>query len=1339
MGLDPNKKEVERLSEVVDQINLLEKDFEALSNEGLTAKTAEFRSRLADGETLDDILPEAFAAVREAGKRAIGLRHYDIQLIGGMTLHSGKIAEMRTGEGKTLVATLPIYLNALTGRGVHLVTVNDYLARRDARWMGAIFHLLGMQVGVLQMAARTDNGKNAFLVDFERTSPHEDQHNLRMVLRKEAYDADITYGTNAEFGFDYLRDNLTMTLEERVQRGHYFAIVDEVDNILIDEARTPLIISGPAADESEWYIRLSQVVRQLIPEDYELNERDRAVSLTEVGEGHVEDILGIPLRDPERPEDITPDQARILGYLEQALRAQFLFKRNKDYLVQAGKVVIVDEFTGRLMPGRRWSEGLHQAVEAKEGVKVEPENVTYATITLQNYYRMYEKLAGMTGTAATEAEEFHKIYKLEVLSIPTNLEFQAFRKDAQLVEVNKKDQQGYPYTYYATKDDPNQAPLFWRRQDFPDSVYRSGEAKLRAITQELLVNYIKGRPLLIGTTSVEHSEQLSNRLQAEPIRRIIQVLLIRDAYLKKNNMELLEKAQPELQVLNKNIEDLEVGELRPLARSLDLSLNPEDPQNLERISRILGLDEENRPRLVRTIQGGVTHHVLNARKHDEESQIIATAGAFGSVTIATNMAGRGVDIKLGGELPEEVLNDTNRVLGRLESDPYDMTPDERYRALVALQPDQYGIYEESVQIFMQHIEEMKKVRDLGGLHVIGSERHESRRIDNQLRGRAARQGDPGSSRFYLSLEDDLMRLFGGPQVEALWKRMFFDESLPLEMNLLGRLVEQSQTRVEGSNFDVRKHLLEYDDVLNSQRKRIYDQRDRVFTKENLGEDVIDMLRTELHNRIPLALKDEEGPWKLLAYLDEIQPGFGYEDIVQLSFPLHLIQEEILYQLNGKIFNTENFTNTLLDIAERSLKAEKAHLMHSTHELLARNAESLANQLQERSDALETFVDGLQENEEETIGLRPQDIQNQLNECVRLPIRLANDQLRLLTGGDKQVMVEIRQQIETTLSALLINRLITAFERRLEEDLGIKAQQFTNMEWNEVSRQLTEIVEGTFDKRINRLIGSNGQIAQDLNNHFNRNPLTELTDQVLMQILILMSQGTRLTFDARTHRKGVRQVTRLNYHFLAAEIIDTSNVQDITNQVLSHLEESLDKLQQIRGLMEWTRLTQTEITLSNLEEKVRRQMINAYGQETFDRLASQSLAGYTDEEKQTGIKTLGRFLQNELYRYILLRVISDQWVDYLTKVEALRVSIGLEAYAQRDPLVQYKSKATEMFQDLMADIRMGVSSRIFTSQIRRGPAVEASQDSVDGSDQKTENASENHSQAGSDKKKKRHRH
>ena len=564
LGGDPHKREIMKLSEVVDEINDLENDYEQLSLEALKAKTAEFRERLAEGETLDDILPEAFAVVRETSKRTIGLRHYDIQMIGGIALHQGKIAEMRTGEGKTLVATLPMYLNALTGRGVHLITVNDYLARRDARWMAPIFDLLGIKVGVLQMATRTENGINAFMVNIEKRDSQEDQDQLELVTRKVAYQADIVYGTNSEFGFDYLRDNLTNRLEDRVQRGHYYAIVDEVDNILIDEARTPLIISGPASEDVQLYYTMANVVRQLRPEDYEVNEKDRSVSLTEIGEAHLEELLDTPMRDPERPEDITPEQARILGHLEQALRAQHLFRRNKDYLVQGGKVVIVDEFTGRLMPGRRWSDGLHQAVEAKEGVKVEPENATYATITIQNYFRMYEKLSGMTGTALTEEEEFYKIYKLNVLPIPTNLEYVAMQPDSELESREEKDKDNYKVQFYVKKSDSEGKPVFWRRQDFPDVVYRSEEAKLRAITMEIIHYYIMGRPQLIGTTSVEHSERLSSRLAAEPIRRLLQVQLVRDVFLEKKKIQIIERTVPELEPLSKPVDQLEAGELRQI-------------------------------------------------------------------------------------------------------------------------------------------------------------------------------------------------------------------------------------------------------------------------------------------------------------------------------------------------------------------------------------------------------------------------------------------------------------------------------------------------------------------------------------------------------------------------------------------------------------------------------------------------------------------------------------------------------------------------------------------------------------------------------------------------------
>src|SRR5829696_1900628 len=572
-GGDPNKKTIEQFRSVAQQINLLEPQFEALSDEALRAKTDEFRARIADSvgnvegleekeqfkaqqAALEEILPEAFAMVREASKRTIGLRHFDVQMIGGVALHRGSIAEMRTGEGKTLVATLPMVLNALLGKGVHLITVNDYLARRDARWMAPIFHMLGLSVGVLQMAAATENGKKAFLVDFERESAHEDQRHLRMVDRRLAYEADVTFGTNAEFGFDYLRDNMTMRLSDRVQRGHHYAIVDEVDNVLIDEARTPLIISGPASGDLEWYGKMAQVVKQLKPEDYELNEKDRSVSITEVGLARVEQMLNQALMDPDRPEDVTPEQARLRGHLEQALRAQFVFQRNKDYLVQGGKVVIVDEFTGRLMPGRRWSDGLHQSVEAKEGVKIEPENVTYATITLQNYFRMYKKLAGMTGTALTESEEFSKIYNLEVTPIPPNLEYQAFGKDSALIEVKSKDEDGYSYLYFAKREDPSQAPLFYRRKDYPDVIYKTVEAKLRSIATEIVREHVRGRPLLVGTTSVESSEQLSNRLKAESVRRLLQVALVRRVWMDANKREEDGRLIPELQQFNEPLDKI---------------------------------------------------------------------------------------------------------------------------------------------------------------------------------------------------------------------------------------------------------------------------------------------------------------------------------------------------------------------------------------------------------------------------------------------------------------------------------------------------------------------------------------------------------------------------------------------------------------------------------------------------------------------------------------------------------------------------------------------------------------------------------------------------------------
>jgi len=1354
LGGDPNKREVERLTARAEEINALEPEFEKLTDAELSAKTDEFKARLADGETLDDVLNEAFAAVREASKRTIGLRHYEVQLIGGMALNDGTIAEMRTGEGKTLVATLPVYLNALTGRGVHLVTVNDYLARRDARWMAPIYHLLGMSVGVLQMAARTENGRKAFIVDLEKSSPFEDQHQLRLVDRFEAYLADITYGTNSEFGFDYLRDNLTNRLQDRSQRGHYYSIVDEVDNILIDEARTPLIISGPASEDTEMYVKMATVVRSLNPEDYEINERDRTVTMTEVGQAHVEEILDMALGDPERPEDIAPEQARVLGHLEQALKAQFLFRRNKDYLVQTGKVVIVDEFTGRLMPGRRWSEGLHQAVEAKEGVKVEAENVTYATITIQNYFRMYEKLAGMTGTALTEAEEFHKIYKLNVLPIPTNLEYNVIRPNPSLKEVNDKDDFGYKYTYYARKDGSDPTPVFWKRKDFPDVIYRTEEAKIRAITQEIIRYHVIGRPQLVGTTSVEHSDRLSLRLQPELLRRLTQAMLIRDAWLKKNNREESEIVIPELQWLYRPLPDLNTGELRTFARTVGMvSINPEDNGNLERLIDLLGLPHAETQRLVKALQGGVDHKVLNARKHDEESQIIASAGAFGAVTIATNMAGRGVDIKLGGELQNEWVNDVIRVLNQPGIDPYEMTNVERREALRRMTEDDYGIYAEGVHAFLQYMDEMDKVHELGGLHVIGSERHEARRIDNQLRGRAARQGDPGSSRFYLSLEDDLMRLFGGDQVEGLLARLKIDESLPIENALVARLVEQSQTRVEGTNFDMRKHLLEYDDVLNMQRKRIYEQRDRVFTKDDLSEDVDSMLQTELRNRVAAVAGDVEGPWKLLAFLDETQPPMDGEGIVYPSFTQHLLIDNLKSSLAEPAVSADQLRNTLLNLAAESLEAERQHLLKSAEQLLERTEASIDQTRLERFDILDTFFQGLPDRVEEAGGsLRAQEVLDELSSLVRIPLRLTPDEMRKLANGDDSVADALHDQVDGLIQQINLARLVGTLQRRVE-DLDLRPAQFQGMEWADIADQVLNTLDSNLARRTEQMAAPGGVIDRDLESAFEKVGEGQINlDQnlrALMGLLAVMAQGTKVSFDRRTHRRGQQRVIRLTYFFHAAHLIADRQPDELEAYILEHLQGAQSAQRELWGRYEFTRLATAEVTLSQLDAKIQEQLTEALGAERFAEAAAISLRELPPVEIGQIVSVLGKRLQNEIYREVLLNVISNLWVEYLTRVDALRVSIGLEAYAQRDPLVQYKSKASEMFQTLLAEIRTGVVGRMLTFQpLRRqtasvdrektpGGAAEAVEASAVVTNSPSASTGANDSR--SDRKKKRHRH
>ncbi|MCK4368989.1 MAG: preprotein translocase subunit SecA [Dehalococcoidales bacterium] len=685
---DSNEKELKRLQPLVSTINQLEPEFEKLSDAELRAKTDEFKARLKNGSSLDELLPEAFAAVREAARRTIGQRHFDVQLLGGVVLHQGKITEMKTGEGKTLVATLPLYLNSLTGQGCHLVTVNDYLARRDPYWMGPIYHALGVSVASIYPMQNPDEHTPSRLYDPDFDSGDSRWVHFRSISRREAYQADITYGASSEFGFDYLRDNMVMELSQCVQRPLNYAIVDEVDYLLIDEARTPLIISAPDVEAGQRY----QIFARLIPglkkeADYTVDEKTRAISLTEVGMNNMERMLkreGL-LKAPNLYDPANSDLHR---YLRNALNAKELYKKDREYVVKDGQVIIVDDFTGRLMYGRRYSEGLHQAIEAKERVKVQHETRTFATITIQNYFRMYDKLAGMTGTALTEAEEFHKIYSLDVVVIPTH------------------------------------QPMI--RQDFTDQIYKDEKAKFRAVVREIEQLHKENRPVLIGTVSIENSEYLSDLLKKK----------------------------------------------------------------------------------------GIPYEVLNAKQHEREANIVAQAGEPGAVTVATNMAGRGVDIILGGT-PE----------GQDES---------------------------------EWQEKHNKVVALGGLHIIGTERHEARRIDNQLRGRSGRQGDAGSSRFYVSLEDEVVHRFGGDRIKSFMEWAGMDEDTPIENRLVSRSIESAQVRVEGYHFDMRKHLVEYDDVINKHRELIYDERKKILGGADLKSNILSMVREEIQGLIAVHTADEHG-------------------------------------------------------------------------------------------------------------------------------------------------------------------------------------------------------------------------------------------------------------------------------------------------------------------------------------------------------------------------------------------------------------------------------------------------------------------------------------------------
>jgi preprotein translocase subunit SecA len=723
-------RDMKKLKPLIDKINGLEPAMQALSDDQLKAKTTEFKQRLVQGETLDHLLPEAFAALREASVRVLGMRHYDVQLIGGIALHRGGIAEMKTGEGKTLVATLAVYLNALSGKGVHVVTVNDYLAKRDCEWMGQLYHWMGLTTGTIV-------------------------HNLSDRQRKESYGADITYGTNNEFGFDYLRDNMKFDLEDYVQRELNFAIVDECDSILIDEARTPLIISGPKDDHSEKYQEINRIIPHLkLDVHFTMEEKTKTVSLTEEGNAKAEELLGVGnLYDPANID--------YMHYIYQALKAHHLYQRDVDYMIKDGEVVIVDEFTGRLMEGRRWSDGLHQAVEAKEGVKIKSENQTLATITFQNYFRMYNKVSGMTGTADTEAVEFKKIYNLDVHVIPTN------------------------------------KPI--RRNDAEDVVYKTERAKFNAMVEDIRACKAKGQPVLVGTVSIEKSETLHQLLQ----------------------------------------------------------------------------------------NAGIAHHVLNAKHHEREAEIVAQAGRKGAVTIATNMAGRGTDILLGGN-PE--------FLAKAEAGPE--ATEEQIRPLVEK-------YKEACR------KEKQEVLEAGGLYILGTERHESRRIDNQLRGRSGRQGDPGESRFYLSLEDNLMRIFNGERIQKIMNTLRVPEDEPITARMVSRAIEGAQKKVEGHHFDIRKNLLDFDDVMNQQRSAIYSMRKQILKGEDIERFVLDLLG-DVTSRI-LDLYIPEGARRETWNID------GLVTECSRQFAIQFKEEEM------RTMSAEGITNLVGEAVKMAYDRQKEHL------------------------------------------------------------------------------------------------------------------------------------------------------------------------------------------------------------------------------------------------------------------------------------------------------------------------------------------------------------------------------------------------------------------------------
>jgi preprotein translocase subunit SecA len=1362
---DSTERVLNDLYAIVDQVNALEPEFEALTNEQLRGKTDEFRRRLREGETLDDLLPEAFAAVREAAKRTIEKRHYDVQLIGGIVLHQGKIAEMKTGEGKTLVATLPLYLNSLDGKGSHLITVNDYLARRDAGWNGPIYNLLGVSLAAI-------SHDFSAIYDPEYLDPKSNLEDERLVhwrpvTRREAYEADITYGTNNEFGFDYLRDNIATRFEQTVQRPLNYAIVDEVDNILIDEARTPLIISGPAraaGDDYHYFANLVKGLRGIEQREYDALKKDlefgdskrrteaqrlidnadyvldlkhRGISLTDAGILKVERRLKDAGRLPDDANIYEPEYFELTHYLDNAIKGEYVFKRDKDYIVQSGEVVIVDEQTGRTMPGRRWSDGLHEAVEAKEGVRVQDETMVYATITIQNYFRMYNKLSGMTGTALTESEEFAKIYKLDVVPIPTNRD--------------------------VVRDDRN------------DQIFRSEEAKYRAVVREILGAAVRGQPVLVGTASIENSERLANYLKPGALKNLalssVLMVTIRDT---KAVNEDLRKAFAES--LDLPISQVPFTVLRQTAQALNLPTDALAPEILNRFVVMLNISDSTR--LQEFLRNGLPHQVLNAKLHEQEAGIVAQAGRPGTVTIATNMAGRGTDILLGGnadalaaqyleetgvrreqikavaklvaegndqqtqqmlerqKLPAEVLDELNRakqqydtMLQQFEANPAlfflshyaegsaetfaarwafvnDVLDNEVGLARQVMQNTQ-GLREEQIaqiqavrsdlesyrndkaeflanqlfdriyaararliqavlhgnldesrkliaetptmdesliggiqQIKAQVEADAKLIRELGGLVIIGTERHEARRIDNQLRGRAGRQGDPGMSRFYISLEDELMKRFGPSidRVKGFMSRAGFEDDIPIEFGVISKSIENAQTKVEGYNFDVRKRVVDYDDVMNKQREVIYARRRAILEQG------------EIQRRLQMLVQRYLGSYAdwVTGQVEELAAGVNDGN-----------RPEIERQLARLLPGTE--------------RLNQAELQAASDEQRSAILQPLIAESEQQRHPLRLLL----EDVAEFVNIDPEAALSELENADRPTVeRYLDEQWRATTEGDLEQ--RIKSLFYTELD-LMVDRYLDDYEgwmtgeiEKAVEASTVQATGVINIEG--ALRRIRPILPQVDTIGSERLAGASPELVQ------------RECESVIRQSY---QEGNHLRLFADEIQRVLPFVPGLSADQYLTMFADA----------LDGLLISLPEAERATLIQEWlapVRQSLQPIFAGNtFNEEESRAFLTATNEAWIDGL--DRLSQLDDDGQSAGLEQLvdrsfdrwrtliGVDLLNRYSRELMLNAIDREWADYLTAMEDLRQGIGLQGIAQRDPLVAYKTQAFKMFEELLDTI------------------------------------------------------